>query len=117
VETDHAHEAFTMNWKLTRRGRMRWQRDQPICQIVPFRTSTLADWRPEIIDQIPDEIASAFWSWAERRTAKNEEVSDAMPYAASLDYRRRAHVRRLRLGLFSSAKPPPGADEPPIASD
>lgn len=97
VETDHAAEPFTMNWKLTRRGTIHWQRGDPICQIVPFQTQDLERWQPAIVEQLPDDVRAPLESWAAQRVRDNESPG---PYRARLSYRRAASIRRLSLRPF-----------------
>lgn len=47
VETDWTVATFTMNWKLTRPGlAVRFEKDEPICMIVPQRRGELEGFRP-----------------------------------------------------------------------
>lgn len=86
-----------MNWKLTRRGSVRWGRGDPICQIVPVRTDDLERWKPEIVDRVPSEVRSALETWATQRVRAN---TSAGPYRARLAYRRAASIKRLALRRF-----------------
>lgn len=96
VETDRADEPFTMNWKITRRGKVKWSRGDPICQLVPIQTTQLLEWEPEIIDPVPAAIRSTYQAWAARRARDNQVV----PYQPSLDYRRNATVKRVSVAPF-----------------
>lgn len=91
VESDHATAPFTMSWMLTRRGTVRWAQSAAICQLVPVPTKQLVDWELMVEEPQPD-LRSAYQSWASERAERNRRS----PYRPSLDYRRAAHVRRLR---------------------
>src|SRR5262249_22987994 len=36
IETDTAHESFTMNWKFTKPGTIRFRKGEPFCFILPY---------------------------------------------------------------------------------
>lgn len=64
VETDWSTATFTMNWKFTRPGRVRFERDEPFCMIVPQRRGELESFTPEIrpVDAEP-EVARGYREW------------------------------------------------------
>ncbi len=97
VETDHAYETFTVNWKLTRKGTVSWERGAPICQLVPVQLETLQSWRTEIVHDVPADTLAAFQTWAKDREAMNSSVTGAVPYQPSRAYRRRAAFRRVAM--------------------
>ena len=57
-----------MNWKLTRPGSVRFERDEPFCQIVPQRRGELERFRPTLLslDQDP-ELTSRAGAWEKAR--------------------------------------------------
>jgi uncharacterized protein DUF6065 len=68
VETDWATATFTMNWKFTRPGRVRFEADEPFCMIVPQRRGELESFHPEIRDVRSDPSTAKGWQrWAESR--------------------------------------------------
>ena len=69
VETDWAVATFTMNWQLTRPGQViRFDRDEPVCMIVPQRRGELESFRPRIAPLASDpETRHAYLEWAESR--------------------------------------------------
>lgn len=97
VETDQAHETFTMNWQMTKRGRVKWSAGHPICQLVPVETSALGDWQAEIQDRMPEALFDDYSAWVLGRLQSNNAATPAAPYHASLGYRRRARVRRVEM--------------------
>lgn len=70
VETDHAVQTFTMNWKFTTyHAGAFFRRDEPICRIFPVQIGFIGDEDPEIIphDKVPTEITEAHRAWNESR--------------------------------------------------
>lgn len=96
VETDHASETFTMSWKMTRKGTVKWSQGDPICQLVPIQVEPLREFAPAIIDPAPHDIQETFRVWAIRRIRNNQ----ILPYRASHEYRRCARVKHLTLRPF-----------------
>lgn len=99
VETDHALETFTMSWKLTREGVVKWSAGDPICQLVPIQIEPIAGFSPTIVDPAPKDIQESFRAWAIRRMRANQ----VQPYRAAHEYRRSARVKRLALKPFDDA--------------
>jgi hypothetical protein len=62
VEADWAVSTFTMNWKLTRPGTVVFERDEPICMIVPQRRRDLESFAPEILPVQDDASVDAGWT-------------------------------------------------------
>lgn len=56
VETDWSPFSFTMNWKFTRPGRIRFRRDEPFCHIFPVPRHYVESVEPEIrdLDEVPE---------------------------------------------------------------
>ncbi|MEO7143306.1 MAG: DUF6065 family protein [Bryobacteraceae bacterium] len=70
VETDWAVGSFTMNWKLTRPGvTVTFEKDEPICMIVPQRRGEIESFDPEIraLEEDP-ELALKARAWAQSRS-------------------------------------------------
>jgi hypothetical protein len=100
VETDHASETFTMSWKMTRKGTVRWAQGDAICQLVPIQVEPLRQFEPAIVYPAPPDIQEAFRNWAIRRMRNNQ----IQPYRVSHEYRRSARVKRLALRPFRGQK-------------
>jgi hypothetical protein len=68
VETDWSAAPFTMNWKLTRPGSVRFELDEPFCQILPQRRGELERFRPRLrrLDAFP-ELARRARAWSAAR--------------------------------------------------
>ena len=75
IETDWLPYPFTMNWKLTRPGTIRFERDEPLCMLFPVPHATLQDVEPEIvdIDEAPD-VRDAMRAWQARRAEFAREL-------------------------------------------
>lgn len=48
IETSWLPYPFTMNWHLTRPGKVRWERGEPFCMLFPVPASALYEIVPEI---------------------------------------------------------------------
>ncbi len=49
IESDWLPYPFTMNWKLTRPGRVRFEEDEPYCLVYPMPKQSLNETQPEIL--------------------------------------------------------------------
>ena len=58
IETDWALVPFTMSWKLTRPGSVRFEAGEPFCQVVPQRRGELERFRPTTRSMDADPNAS-----------------------------------------------------------
>jgi len=78
IETDWLPYPFTMNWRMTRPGTVRFERDEPICMIFPVPHATLPDVDPEIVDLADaPQIESEMRSWQQRRADFARELYHA----------------------------------------
>lgn len=48
IETDWLPYTFTMNWKLTRPGRILFEEDEPFCSILPVRMQPIVECQPQV---------------------------------------------------------------------
>jgi len=72
VETDWLTFTFTMNWQLTRPGRVVFDPDEPICFITPIAYRALEQVVPEIVPiEANPELDAAFTAWKEARERFN----------------------------------------------
>jgi hypothetical protein len=82
VETDWSPYSFTMNWKFTRPGRVRFEAGEPFCHFFPVARRLLADTQPrwQPLSQNP-ALAEQHHAWIHSRgqflDALNEPESDA----------------------------------------
>jgi hypothetical protein len=120
VETDWSVATFTMNWKFTRPGvSVRFERDEPVCMLVPHRRGELEAYQPELrtFDSNPELRAgnAAFNNRRHENLVKTfvaQQVEGAGPPGFEGDYMRgvtptgeRApeHQRKLQLKSFEPA--------------
>lgn len=68
IETDWLPYPFTMNWQMTRRGTVRFERGEPLCMLFPVPAAALAEITPEIRDLADDpELQAQALAWKQRR--------------------------------------------------
>ncbi|WP_428031341.1 DUF6065 family protein [Ancylobacter sp.] len=77
VETDWLDLPFTMNWKFTRPGTVRFEKDEPFGFLAPVPYRVLEEVRPEIvpIDAAPDR-KEAIRQYGELRGAFNRRLNE-----------------------------------------
>jgi hypothetical protein len=80
VETDWLDFIFTMNWKFTRPGKVRFEEGEPFCFITPVAYRALEDVTPKIIpmDAAPEQKA-AFQRYADLRRDFNRKLQEEDP--------------------------------------
>ena len=117
VETDWSPYTFTMNWKFTRPGRVRFEAGEPFCHLLPLQRALLeqvqARWRP--ISETPD-LAEQHQRWTASRGHFLQELPDPESAAAREQWQRgyfrgvdlhgcpaREHRVKLRLPGFTRA--------------
>lgn len=70
VETDWLPYSFTMNWRFTRAGTIRFEKGDPLAFIVPFQHRSLDEIQPEISDiRENQDMHTRFLEW---RTSREE---------------------------------------------
>src|SRR5262249_9607485 len=68
IETDWLPYPFTMNWQMTRSGTVRFEKDEPICQIYPVPHAALESVEPEIRDLADNpELEAQARAWKAHR--------------------------------------------------
>lgn len=68
IETDWLPYPFTMNWQMTRPGRVRFQRDEPICLVYPVSAGGVSETEPVIRNLADDpELMEQAMAWKTRR--------------------------------------------------
>lgn len=82
VETDWLDFPFTMNWKFTRPGKVRFEKGEPFCFLAPTPYRALAAVQPRIlpIEAAPDR-AGALRRYGELRQAFNDKLNAGDPDA------------------------------------
>ena len=68
IETDWLPYTFTMNWRMTRPGTVRFERGEAICSIFPVKAHALDKTRAEIRDIRDDpQLRNEMDAWARKR--------------------------------------------------
>lgn len=103
IETDWIPYTFTMNWQMTRPGRVRFEKDEPFCFITPARIGDIADCRP-IERPISDDadLQEELRAWTVQREAAMGKVG--MRYFKGEDAPGE-HFRKLRAKEIKPAPP------------
>lgn len=107
VETDRTAATATMNWKITRPDIwITFEKDEPICMVVPQRRGELEEFTPVILPIGDDpELSESFQNWGKSRDQFNADRKDPGSQAAKegwqKDYVRSAVQTRLHLRPFS----------------
>lgn len=70
IETDWLPYTFTMNWKLTRPGKVRFEKGEAFCFLTPARIGDVADCQPVERSLVADaDLREAMASWTADRDA------------------------------------------------
>lgn len=90
VETDWAVGAASMNWKFTRPNTwIEFERDEPICMIVPYQLDLLEEQSPTILDISENhETKLHYDQWRESFTQFNKRLRTGDPEAVKLGWQR-----------------------------
>lgn len=75
IETDWLPFPFTMNWKLTRAGEVRFVKGEPFCLIVPLQRGLIENIEPEIYDlHERPELVKEYEAWSASRAQFLEKL-------------------------------------------
>lgn len=105
VETDWAHETFTMNWKFTRACTIEFDIGDPICLVHPIQRGLLEMFEPLVAPiQADAELTQKYGDWASGRGRFNEGLAkQEQPYverAWEKDYFRASHETKITAPEF-----------------
>lgn len=82
VETDWLDLSFTMNWKFTRPGTVRFEEGEPFCFLAPMPYRALETVRPAIVPvETAPERVQAIERYGELRQAFNDRLNAGEPEA------------------------------------
>lgn len=96
VETDWLPYPFTMNWKMTEPGIVRFQKGEPFCHLIPTRPTVFDDLVPQIRQLEPGSImADQFREWSEDRGAFMARQAAGDPEARKQQWQRHYFSGRL----------------------
>jgi Family of unknown function (DUF6065) len=102
VETDWLPFTFTMNWRFTRMGKVRFEQGEPFCFITLVPHAMLDTVEPVMRNLSDDpELAAANKAWSESRADFNARLHRREPTAVAEAWQR-SYVR----GENPSGKPP-----------
>jgi hypothetical protein len=75
IETDWLPYPFTMNWKMTAKNtRVRFERGEPIAQIIPYPAELIGDMEPEIrMLQTNPELYAKYEDYRKKRVVFNKK--------------------------------------------
>lgn len=83
TETDWLTFTFTMNWQLTRPGRVTFEPDEPFCFLTLTAYRALEEVRPEIVPIAADpQLAAQFQAWRTARLDFIDRLKTNEPEAA-----------------------------------
>ncbi len=89
VETDWSPHTFTMNWRFTRPGRVRFEAGEPFCHLFPLQRQLIEQvqpqWKP--LSEAP-QLAQQHADWTHSRTRFLDELPDAQSAAAREKWQR-----------------------------
>ena len=70
IESDWLPYPFTVNWQFTRPGRIRFEKNEPFCQLVPVLQHALEWIEPEIVDiRRNPHLCKQYKEWLHKRTS------------------------------------------------
>jgi hypothetical protein len=80
IETDWLPFTFTMNWLLTRPGRIVFEKDEPFCFMTLIEYRALEQVRPEIVPMsVAPEIKEDYTTWKTQRLEFNAKLAAEDP--------------------------------------
>lgn len=124
VETDWVPLPFTMNWRFTRPGLVRFEKGEPFCFVTLFPHSLIEDVQPELAHLSENETLERHHAnWSADRLAFNDRLASGDQETAAQGWQRRylrgeepngaplphhRHKRRLLTPAGSRSDPRPG---------
>lgn len=125
TETDWLPYPFTMNWRFTAPGVVRFEKDEPFCFLQPVEHRRIEAFRPVRADLMADsDLSAQYRKWMEVRTDFNNRMAQGDPETIKQAWQRfyfrgefpdaiaqapAEHVNKRRLAPLPEAPPP----EPP----
>jgi hypothetical protein len=123
VETDWLPYPFTMNWRFTAPGRVRFEKDEPFCFIQPIQHHHVEAFEPVGAPLSTDgDLSRQYEMWKEVRADFNNRMADGDPAAMKQAWQRyyfrgecpdaaevrpEGHVNKRRLGALPDLEPTP----------
>ena len=89
VETDWLPFPFTMNWRFTRLGTVRFEEGEPFCFVTPVPHAQLDQIQPVIRPLNDDpQLKTAFQTWSESRNDFNQKLAQFDPKTVAAGWQR-----------------------------
>ncbi len=103
VETDWAVASFSMSWKFTKPfQKVTFDKDEPICLIVPVKRHELESFEPEI-NNLSGDLLAEYSAWLESRKALVEQkAQNVAPKSMEGHYIRGETVRGTRVDFHQN---------------
>lgn len=108
VETDWLPFTFTMNWKFTRPGTIRFEKGEPCCMVTPVDRGLIEEQEPEVRGMGDEPILKVLYGeWSVKRDRFNKGLARGdeaiVKEKWQKDYSRNAERRSLTLREFEGA--------------
>jgi len=132
VETDWLPYPFTMNWRFTAPGRVRFEKDEPFCFVQPVQHHLIEAFEPVGTPLEADsDLGRQYEAWKEVRTDFNTRLADGDPEAAKQAWQRyyfrgeypdpavarpEKHVNKRRLAALPDLPAPEPQPQPQAAA-
>ena len=89
IETDWLPYPFTMNWQLTQRGTVTFEKGEPFCLVYPVRQGAVEATTPEI-SALEDDAAlkAEHDAWREKRSEFRQRIEQRDPAATKTAWQR-----------------------------
>lgn len=105
MESDWIESTFTMNWKFTKPGSVRFERGEPIAMLMPLLRGAVEEFEPEIRPISADPVLKEhFDAWSKSRSTFIQELktpeSEAQKEKWQRDYTINAEQTKLRVKPF-----------------
>jgi hypothetical protein len=105
VETDWLPFPFTMNWRMTRPGMVRFEKDEPFCFIHPVQQSAVDEVQPLIRELSSDpELENDYHMWSESRSQFLERLEAKDPETIQQGWQRHYFKGQTPEGMRAKAE-------------
>lgn len=90
VETDWLPFTFTMNWRFTRPGTVRFEKGEPFCFVTLFPHALIESVQPQLADLADDpQLKAHHDAWSTDRLAFNAGLASGDPEAVAQQWQRK----------------------------
>lgn len=100
VETDWSLASFSMNWKMTRVGRVTFEEGEPIAMLVPHRRADLEEFSARKDDLYADQaLFTGYTMWIEERREFLQAVREGDPEAVKQKFQKHYWSGQTNVGV------------------